>query len=188
MDEKKDSKDIIAEALLKLLERKSLENITAYEIVEKSGLSRRTFYNKFRDKYTVVEWIFLSHYKQHEKYFGEYLSWYRFTLEMSKTVKENKCFYKNVFRDRELTERLADITCGRFVNAIRRNNDITDEKLLPKKARFLSDFYCHAYMHELAVWTSNGFKETPEELLDLFYLTLSEEFKRLLKLPKAMDV
>ena len=40
-------KNIIASALLELCETKSLEALTVKQILEKSGVSRQTFYNHF---------------------------------------------------------------------------------------------------------------------------------------------
>lgn len=48
----------LSEALLKLLEKKRIEDITVGEIAEKARFSRRTFYNYFTDKYDVLAWHF----------------------------------------------------------------------------------------------------------------------------------
>ncbi len=48
----------LSEALLKLLEKKRIEEITVREIAEKARFSRRTFYNYFTDKYDVLSWHF----------------------------------------------------------------------------------------------------------------------------------
>ncbi len=48
----------LSEALLKLLEKKRIEDITVGEIAEKARFSRRTFYNYFTDKYDVLSWHF----------------------------------------------------------------------------------------------------------------------------------
>ena len=47
-------KNIIASALLELCETKSLEALTVKQILEKSGVSRQTFYNHFLDKNDLI--------------------------------------------------------------------------------------------------------------------------------------
>jgi len=51
-----DVKHQIAETLLQLLEKKSLEKITVKELVTLCGISRQTFYYHFEDVIDVVEW------------------------------------------------------------------------------------------------------------------------------------
>lgn len=52
------TQNIIAAALRDLLEQKPLEAISVSDIVAKSGLSRKTFYYHFDDKYSLVNWMF----------------------------------------------------------------------------------------------------------------------------------
>ena len=51
-----DVKQEITEALLQLLEKKSLEKITVTELVALCGISRQTFYYHFEDVLDVVDW------------------------------------------------------------------------------------------------------------------------------------
>ena len=51
-------KYIIATALLELCETKSLEALTVKQILEKSGVSRQTFYNHFIDKNDLIQYVY----------------------------------------------------------------------------------------------------------------------------------
>lgn len=51
-------KNIIATALLELCETKSLEALTVKQILEKSGVSRQTFYNHFIDKNDLIQYVY----------------------------------------------------------------------------------------------------------------------------------
>ena len=51
-----DVKRQIANTLLQLLEKKSLEKITVKELVALCGISRQTFYYHFEDVLDVVDW------------------------------------------------------------------------------------------------------------------------------------
>ena len=188
MSENFKTKEMIAQAMIELMQSKSLEAVSIQDIVDKSGFSRRTFYNKFKDKYEVVEWIFTYHHSILKQKFGEYVSWYRYTLEMAKAVKENKTFYSRLFKDRGIIESLAVTTRNSFINAIKRNNDMRDDDERLPRVVFLADFYSHAFMHKLADWVNYGFRETPEELMQLFNLSISDELRRLLKMPEQPDV
>ncbi len=49
-------KEIFSKTLEQLLKKKELEDISASEIIEQSGLSRSTFYRHFTDKYELANW------------------------------------------------------------------------------------------------------------------------------------
>ena len=51
-------KNIIASALLELCETISLEALTVKQILEKSGVSRQTFYNHFIDKNDLIQYVY----------------------------------------------------------------------------------------------------------------------------------
>ena len=52
-----EKKQVIAEALLSMLEERELDKITVKDLVERCGISRQTFYYHFQDLMDVVEWI-----------------------------------------------------------------------------------------------------------------------------------
>lgn len=59
MVQKRDiSKALIAESFKELMLTKPFERITIKMICDKAGLIRPTFYNHYKDKYDLVEWIF----------------------------------------------------------------------------------------------------------------------------------
>lgn len=51
-------RDVIADTMLELLETKSIESITVSSIIKETEISSRTFYNYFRDKYDVCNYIY----------------------------------------------------------------------------------------------------------------------------------
>lgn len=53
-----DTKSIIANALLELCEKKPLNKISVTNIQDKTGISRQTFYNHFRDKHDLIQYIY----------------------------------------------------------------------------------------------------------------------------------
>lgn len=59
MERRKDlTKRLIAENFKELVKRSPFEKLTIKMISDEAGIIRPTFYNYFRDKYDVVEWIF----------------------------------------------------------------------------------------------------------------------------------
>lgn len=58
MSESEQNKLAISEAMKALMRTMPIEKITTKEILEKAGVSRRSFYRYFKDKYDLVEWIY----------------------------------------------------------------------------------------------------------------------------------
>lgn len=55
-----DVKALLADALLDLCEQKPLSKISASDIQAQSGVSRQAFYNHFRDKQDLIQYIYLN--------------------------------------------------------------------------------------------------------------------------------
>lgn len=55
---KKTAKEYLAESAIDLLSKESVGKITVARIADNCGLSTRTFYNNFRDKYDLFIWIY----------------------------------------------------------------------------------------------------------------------------------
>ena len=54
------TKALLADALKKCMCRHSFDRITIKDITDEAGFIRPTFYNHFKDKYDLLEWIFRS--------------------------------------------------------------------------------------------------------------------------------
>ena len=58
MTESEKNKVAIAEAMKRLMRETPIEKITTDRILENAGVSRRSFYRYFKDKYDLLEWIY----------------------------------------------------------------------------------------------------------------------------------
>lgn len=56
---RKTTKEVLAESLQELAQRKNIEKITVKEITDNCELSTTTFYRFFRDKYDLIMWDYL---------------------------------------------------------------------------------------------------------------------------------
>ncbi len=52
------TKELFAESLKELSALKPVDKITIREIAQNCGFTSKTFYNHFRDKYELIEWIY----------------------------------------------------------------------------------------------------------------------------------
>ena len=61
---KRSSKEIFADTLLELSQKKTVDKITVQQIVDESGLSLQTFYNHFKDKADLILWVHKSKFEE----------------------------------------------------------------------------------------------------------------------------
>ncbi|MCG4901122.1 TetR/AcrR family transcriptional regulator [Enterocloster bolteae] len=64
LDEITDIRKKLSEAMEYLLSRKKLDDIPVSEIAKMAGVSRRTFYRHFCDKYELVNWYYDEFYEE----------------------------------------------------------------------------------------------------------------------------
>nr|WP_320024303.1 TetR/AcrR family transcriptional regulator C-terminal domain-containing protein [uncultured Acetobacterium sp.] len=89
-----DIHNLLAEALLELCEAKPLNTITIKDLLKKTGISRQTFYNRFRDKNDLIQWTY------EHKVLNIFLSndpestYYKNTLSYYKNIEAHRNFLK----------------------------------------------------------------------------------------------
>lgn len=89
---------ILANTLLDLCREKKLEAISIKDILEETGVSRQTFYNRFKDKNDLIQWTYdnlvLSEF--HKK--GEAGTYYENTLNYCRTLEKYRFFMKQAYQ------------------------------------------------------------------------------------------
>lgn len=102
------TKQLIVEAFRELVRMRRPKDVRVNDICEKCGISRRTFYYHFQDKYDLLAWIIQQEFRSNEP---EPAFTSLRSREMAfRAIKENIPFYKSVYSDpgiSELSEYLA---------------------------------------------------------------------------------
>ena len=62
MAESNITKRALAVALKELVERRPFSKISIGDICEQSAISRKSFYNHYKDKYDLVNWIYYTEF------------------------------------------------------------------------------------------------------------------------------
>lgn len=90
-----DTKTAIAQATKQLVETRRFNSITVTTIMKTAGLRRQTFYDFFRDKYDVLEWIYQSEIGRKTRGIS-FASWSRTLTEMVTYFERNRTFYRAI--------------------------------------------------------------------------------------------
>ena len=164
MQDSIDTKDILAEALLRLTQQKSFEKITIADITHQSGFNRQTFYYHFRDKYELLNWIYE---RDAHRVFDSKLNfenWHRYIAVLLKHMRKEKVFYMNTIHsdERYFQTFIFRLTKSIFYLAIDRLDPY--HQLSESDKNFYSEFFSFGVSGVLVSWAKNDMKETPEKV------------------------
>lgn len=101
MLKKRTTKQLIEESISDLLQKEPFESITVTDIISNCNISRRTFYYYFKDKFDLVEQIFLEDLMNFYEVCGDKVSRNRdiFTRYHFEAIKRRSAFYAKILRD-----------------------------------------------------------------------------------------
>lgn len=85
---------ILSDTLLELNKTKKLQAITVQDILNESGVSRQAFYNRFKDKYDLIQWTYVHNVLCDFLASDPYNSYYLNTLNFYRAINKHRSFLK----------------------------------------------------------------------------------------------
>lgn len=157
------TKGVIAGAMKQLMQTIPFDRITTADIIEKCGISRKTFYYHFQDKYDVVNWIFTVEIVDGILECTTPENWMQGSSMLCQYIRANKAFYQNAVNAsgqncfiqflHSLTEKQLSKLCA----------DALAKRILTEDDfKFLVEYYYSAFIGVFAPWVRGGMKESPE--------------------------
>ena len=157
---------ILANALLDLSRVKNLESITIKDILEKTGVSRQTFYNRFKDKNDLIQWTY-EHVVLSEFFkSGDDGTYYLNTLNYCRALEKYRFFMKQAYQ----MEGQNNLRDWRFHFATeydyKWHMKHLNTKTLPEDFRFISYYHSIASIYVEMEWICSNSPErmTPEQM------------------------
>lgn len=93
-----ETKRQFADALRELMREEPFARISVSDIAEKAGISRKSFYNHFKDKYELVNWICYTQFVQTKEAFLEGNAWSAFSSFLEFFASDPR-FFANALQD-----------------------------------------------------------------------------------------
>ena len=157
----------LANSLKTLMVNKSINKITVKEVTDNCGITRRTFYNHFKDTYELLGWIYEHEVIDDiEKYYNM-KEWKSATKIVLNYTIDNREMCLNTYNSlgREHLERfLYNIFSGALRGII---DDITKDIRVEVSIKEESiRFYTLAIIGEFILWLKEGLKEKPESIVN----------------------
>ena len=136
------------ESLQELIEYKPFERITVREIAGNCGMTTRTFYNYFQDKYDLILWTYSSRFEQYLEENCGIIDFFGLFSYIADYALENRRLYLSALQDpggsKGFMESVIDYSCHVTTDYIRRNfgaDCINDS--LDFSVRFFYQGGCH---------------------------------------------
>ena len=169
----KDTKTMISDTFLSLLEKNPFDKITVRDIVEECNINRNTFYYYYSDIYDLLDEIFQKEMKLMLDSHKNGDSWIEGFIRMTNTAYTHKKVIHNICSSRsyDYFENYMYKSCNYImVDLVRfqaEGMDVPDEDI-----EFIASFYEYAFVGILSEWFRTGMRETPATLANQLWLVI----------------
>lgn len=166
-------KDCMGDALLQLMKTEPFEKITIKEIVTKADVGRSTYFRYFHSKEELLSWKMLQEFGRFlkERNIGDkelreptrdvVLAAFQFAYK----IRE----YTSLIRHSTVSDVILEMTFKRLKEVIPENQSLEDE--------YMSSFIIYGASGIARIWSSRGYKETPEEMTDM----VVDQYKKMIQ-------
>ena len=190
------TKNLIKQEFIKLLNKKSLHNITVTEIAKQCKIERKTFYYHYENLPQLVKEIFDEELEDVIKEFNETLSWEESFISVAKFILENKKAVKHMYESDykvELEKYIFSISGEIMRKYVRRV--AKDTKAQEIDIKLIAYFYQCALSSSLVEWVATDMKTDPKvvtrrlgELMDGNILESLKRSEKLEKLTQSLEI
>ncbi len=190
------TKNLIKQEFIKLLNKKSLHNITVTEIAKQCKIERKTFYYHYENLPQLVKEIFDEEFEDVIKEFNETLSWEESFISAAKFILENKKVVKHMYESDykiELEKYIFSISGEIMRKYVRRV--AKDTKAQENDIKLIAYFYQCALSSSLVEWVATDMKTDPKlvtrrlgKLMDGNILESLKRSEKLEKLTQSLEI
>lgn len=160
------SKKLLKEALLRLLQKKSIDKITIYELCGTAQINRTTFYKYYGNQYDLLGDIQGDFFSDLEKYLLEDPQAgdesMRKVMKYLESEQDTCKVLINSVPDREFSEKLFSLPAIRILI-----KNYTPDHYTPKQEEYFRLFFCQGGYAIIRKWLNDENREPPEEIADL---------------------
>lgn len=190
------TKNLIKQEFIKLLNKKSLHNITVTEIAKQCKIERKTFYYHYENLPQLVKEIFDEELEDVIEEFNETLSWEESFISATKFILENKKVVKHMYESDykvELEKYIFSISGEIMRKYVRRV--AKDTKAQEIDIKLIAFFYQCALSSSLIQWVATDMKTDPKlitrrlgKLMDGNILESLKRSEKLEKLTQSLEI
>lgn len=165
-----DVKKLLSDTIIELLANNTIDRITVKDVLEKSGVSRATFYKYFRDKMDLMMHPFFLFMELNLKS-SNAVNQVDLFIHLFEFMKENQKFFENVFKsegqnsyEQEFRSYGTNLFEKSYIYIIDK-----DVAALTAEEKYWIEFYAVGAFAVVKRWVENGMKESPQMIGELIY-------------------
>lgn len=162
---------LLAESFKELVRKQPIEKITIKEITDKAGVIRPTFYNHFRDKYELLEWIIETQLiAPAEPLISNGMIHEALVIVLSSIEKEKE-FYQRASRlegQNSFESIVRDCIVNVFFHVFERSAAENKPKYSWLTPERIAVHYAHSMSYIIISWIQSGMTISPCELADAY--------------------
>lgn len=155
------TKNALAASLKNLMREKPFEKISVSDICDSCGMNRKSFYYHFKDKYDLVNWIFLVDFLG-KMNFEDYETGWDAVEDICCRFYADREFYRaalkiegqNSFHDYVIDSIRPIVTL--YIQDMFRDDDLQE---------FFITFYCDAFLCAITRWLSEGMQMNDKDFV-----------------------
>ena len=170
------TKQLLAQSLKSLMEKRSFAKISVADLCECCGMSRKSFYYHFRDKYDLLHWIFQSEFIQTIRD-GEQLGSWELFSQLCRYFYRERDFYRRAIQIRGQNS-FRDCFCEFLAPVVEEMaSDWIEDR---RDKQFYTTFFGDAILSSILRWLSSPQPDPPERYLERIHHILVVGARRLL--------
>ncbi|MBQ6322611.1 MAG: TetR/AcrR family transcriptional regulator C-terminal domain-containing protein [Lachnospiraceae bacterium] len=168
-------------ALERMMQKRFFDDISVTDILKESGISRSTFYRRYRDKYDLLNQnyqILLNHTLMQ---IPAGMSYKQSFYTLYNALKSYPAFFKNALSSREDDGLRSYIfkTCYQIFDELMRKQGLDMDSVY---YRMLLTGYLRGSLEITCIWVEDGMKEPLDELFRISYELMPHEIRTQLAL------
>ena len=173
MIERKNIRQCLSDSIFDLLGKSTLDSLSVKQICANCSVSRRAFYNYYKDKYDLLNQSVRFRIRQCIHARNDRIDWYSSARNILDEFYKNPKVYKNAFSyigQNNLEEYLNDSFYESYMFWV----DSVEEGDGEQKERFsfVVEFFTRGIAHSISKWVSSGMQVTPNEMVELLELCM----------------
>ncbi|MCD8010093.1 MAG: TetR/AcrR family transcriptional regulator [Lachnospiraceae bacterium] len=177
VEKKEQTREMLFHSLEELMRQKPFEKIKVGEIAAGAGLSCRTFYNNFTDKYDLAMWHYRSGLEKILARVGNHYSYEDATRDSMYMMMEKKEFYRELMRFEGQNDFFHSVFVANsrqfasYVRSLSHNEELSEE------IEFEIEFFYRGCIEMAIKWCRNGMKESPEDFIAMMDRCIPEDLR-----------
>lgn len=162
-----DVKKILANALLNLCQKQSLQSITVSQLLKETGVSRQTFYNHFKDKNDLICYIYDTYIVPNFDEHHMDIDFYESLLQTFQNIKKYHKFMKQAcqIEGRNCLKDYIVEHCQQF--DLKWHQNLYGSDPMPDDLKFATIYHANASSSMTLSWILSNMPVPCEEIVDM---------------------